>query len=217
MTTITTLLLITGLGQTYSQAFRGRWGYRSVWVGKIWLKVSKISGKLCFQNKYRSPFSLPLAEPEPEPFRCIKYFHLLFSFPSSNLRSAVVIDTVPRSSKLLLLWQAEPASAVSVSGYFWSMRNHRTMKLSVRLARASHFRRHWTALDFYNIVNTYSCLCSPGGGFSLQPSPLRSQSRSRSLNRPVGRGLADLSPGDSSMPESGSALRWLPGLNRLQL
>merc|ERR1719361_1962287 len=63
MTTVTTtLILITGLGHTHAQAFRGRWGFRSSW------------------NNFRSPFSLPLAEPEPEPFRR-RIFSPTFSSP----------------------------------------------------------------------------------------------------------------------------------------
>merc|ERR1712087_499661 len=63
MTTVTTtLLLLAGLSHSHSQAYRGRWGFRSSW------------------NNFRSPFSLPRPEPEPEPFRR-RIFSPTFSSP----------------------------------------------------------------------------------------------------------------------------------------
>merc|ERR1712083_249264 len=64
MKAATNILLLTCLGQANLQ-WRGGWGFRSPW------------------SKFRSPYSLPLAEPEPEPSfpRFRKIFKSSFSGP----------------------------------------------------------------------------------------------------------------------------------------
>ena len=92
MTTIITLILITVLGhQTHAQAFRGRWGFRSSWVGHIdevsfpnflWNHPSPQPPRTCKNWQTRQPWLLETARWEPDQ-DCVSE-QLQISFLSSS-------------------------------------------------------------------------------------------------------------------------------------